>query len=1058
MECLSAEPEVSSIEDNCWLNKHVRRILEAACPQVANADPNNRSDFARCVILSLLYVFISKMKNHFPESAVFTKMIASVKHMFQRLQACASNAEIMEYVSYFTCKDFHKAVKSLEDPAIRPKHVSDDDVLYSGFLRKYVGVAHARRDIPFFSSLLQCKRVWPKIPLAKCQTTLESNRSNLCDMELEPLNPRTVIWIYRTVYNLAVKNVNINTTKFCPSMSACLERKVWQGGCGALFEPLVLPTHDERKKAYGISPGSGRPYPINPQMSWAFFEEHRFAQFESAREMSRTMFESEHPGAITNIKLLFEPGKARIIGVEDGHHSSYIQPLQGAMLDMWKSSPHTTMVDDLDSLIYEHCDGSSLPICLSIDYKSATDTMNPAACAHGLNAFLSVIDVSQSGISRNEMLEDFISSYLVYPIGEVVVDPETLRKRLHEFDLGVGVQQNGQRMGSRKSFPVLCVVNLAGFCAALEEFLEVSELQYNTTCRVRNGVMRSLFVNGDDLSALVPLTFYATIKKYVSNIGWKLSPGKSYYSRDFLQINSRNYVRRIERPHVLECEDEGSRNSRSILSPRRLLGDPQFQFRRSGYLNMKLVSGFNLKNGGAADADPEQLGRDLSEMVSLCPWTEVALAKAMARFGKRFRIFQGNWFLPVHMGGYGIDPRHCEKEEIRISYEQRVMAAKMISDPSLHLTTKVSRELYKQMKLPLDQREIIEKELESQVERTVRSFTPSLRFVGRNYDPKMVEYLEIEGENYWDVHKLEQSVSLSNYPTNSPTYFNEDGEGMGFNSLEDCEVRDRMIWHGSFGNIDGKIVYFPTEDESWSLEVHEGDGLKILQLEELLDDNFVAKLSLLVRWSIINEPLPETVKKFHDHRRRWLSCKPATDKFILEHWEARLIGRTAEKLPALRNMPGYLYKGVEKEQPMAELSFPEYYSLPAQERAEYDRLKGLEFRRKGKYGEEQPFITFSEFYLKFCLKVEDFLSLRLCEKTPELQEIFDEANRENVEEWNERIEKFNKFLDRVDACREKGGVILNRKLLEERGIRVFEKPDEILKRLRAELLPPIKLV
>lgn len=114
------------------------------------------------------------------------------------------------------------------------------------------------------------------------------------------------------------------------------------------------------------------------------------------------------------------------------------------------------------------------------------------------------------------------------------------------------------------------------------------------------------------------------------------------------------------------------------------------QMFRKGYLNLKLVKGVSLKMGDSA-AFPTQVGPELNRMVALCPWTRCTIPAAMDRWRKddqRFHsYFRPNWFLPVHLGGYGVDVKFAPSVW-RITRPQREMAAHFVSDPSLVLFRK----------------------------------------------------------------------------------------------------------------------------------------------------------------------------------------------------------------------------------------------------------------------------------------------------------------------------------------------------------------------------------
>jgi hypothetical protein len=90
---------------------------------------------------------------------------------------------------------------------------------------------------------------------------------------------------------------------------------------------------------------------------------------------------------------------------------------------------------------------------------------------------------------------------------------------------------NGQLMGSRFSFPLLCVFNLAIYWKCLEELgihLALKDLP--------------VFVNGDDILFLGPQVLLDLWSKRITEAGLEKSVGKNYESRSFCTINSQLFT------------------------------------------------------------------------------------------------------------------------------------------------------------------------------------------------------------------------------------------------------------------------------------------------------------------------------------------------------------------------------------------------------------------------------------------------------------------------------------------------------------------------------------
>jgi hypothetical protein len=110
---------------------------------------------------------------------------------------------------------------------------------------------------------------------------------------------------------------------------------------------------------------------------------------------------------------------------------------------------------------------------------------------------------------------------------------------------------------------------------------------------------------------------------------------------------------------------------------------------RKGYLNLKLVSGISLKTG-VSEATPTLLGKELNDMVKFCPWSACAIPAAFGhcKYSMWSERFRPNWFMPVHLGGYGVDPIYASSD-MKITKGQRKIAASFVHDPKLSLFIKL---------------------------------------------------------------------------------------------------------------------------------------------------------------------------------------------------------------------------------------------------------------------------------------------------------------------------------------------------------------------------------
>jgi hypothetical protein len=105
------------------------------------------------------------------------------------------------------------------------------------------------------------------------------------------------------------------------------------------------------------------------------------------------------------------------------------------------------------------------------------------------------------------------------------------------------------------------------------------------------------------------------------------------------------------------------------------------------------------KTASEGQIDPMSLARAVNQTLELYPQARVALPRLMKRASEMIHgtQFVPNWFLPVEVGGMGIDPkfgprrRHkipgwYENLPSKISREQRMVAARFLAEPNLRLT------------------------------------------------------------------------------------------------------------------------------------------------------------------------------------------------------------------------------------------------------------------------------------------------------------------------------------------------------------------------------------
>jgi len=208
------------------------------------------------------------------------------------------------------------------------------------------------------------------------------------------------------------------------------------------------------------------------------------------------------------------------------------------------------------------------------------------------------------------------------------------------------IQRSGQLMGSVTSFPVLCIINAAMARYAIEQ----------DTGRKHTLAQCPLLINGDDIAARMSVrSGYTLWKRCLSAVGLQESLGKTYFSREFVNINSTNF-RRLEEPvFAFPPEDDFDQFGVPLVPAQR----PIF-FQQIAYVNLGLL--FGMKRSGAAVSKRDvfsvdnTLGARARELYRSCP-AELRDEVMTAFVHYHFHILSKlrvPWFAPEWLGGVGL--------------------------------------------------------------------------------------------------------------------------------------------------------------------------------------------------------------------------------------------------------------------------------------------------------------------------------------------------------------------------------------------------------------------
>jgi hypothetical protein len=201
------------------------------------------------------------------------------------------------------------------------------------------------------------------------------------------------------------------------------------------------------------------------------------------------------------------------------------------------------------------------------------------------------------------------------------------------------LQRTGQLMGSITSFPVLCIANAVVSAWAYE--LDSKKL---TKLQDWPGM-----INGDDIAMRCTEEGVSAWRQISSFIGLKESVGKTYYSREFVNINSTNFQRsEDELTEFLDKRKDGIWVTR--YNP----------FSETKYVNMGLMNG--LKRSGQSmglrdQSDPhDNIGTRYRELMRTVPpsMKETVHKNFINRHRELLTATHLPWYVPEWIGGLGM--------------------------------------------------------------------------------------------------------------------------------------------------------------------------------------------------------------------------------------------------------------------------------------------------------------------------------------------------------------------------------------------------------------------
>nr|UJQ92941.1 MAG: putative RNA-dependent RNA polymerase [Narnaviridae sp.] len=591
------------------------------------------TDNLRKIIESLIWPFVTRrsQRQEWFSDIEYHRMVSSFKTTGRVIQKYENpNDDHQTFCKYWL--NVYLA-KYFSAPSLPDKPEWIQEPLFSGWLKRFISRSLVKRDASFFYSLQKgTKMMWPELGEVSKDAALQKHKQRVSqqrgDIPVDIYD--TIVAVSTRIFSRACKSDTY--TKFIPSGAACYQKSQRHRGSFSLFQPLVLPfkvSHYPHSHDTASSELIGKLPTLAASLNcWRQREWERALEVVEKRVKCYRGIED-----LLSVKIIAipEPGKFRILTKGDGYFYTFLQPIQGSMLSAWKQQKESTMlIGDLTERINEIDQAlPELTHWCSVDYEAATDLLKRCA------SFACLQSLKDSPFFPFLMLAFQRTGKAEYPDGEEV-----------EFC-------EAQLMGHPLSFPMLCSINLAVYFCAIDRWKDQGLCPEDKPW-LSERMKEHVLVNGDDMLFKCLASFEPIFISTAAEVGLKVSVGKNYLSPHSCMINSQLFQR---------CGGK---------------------MVRRGYLNLKLIKGSSLKTGHS-HAFPTQIGRELNEMARHCPWVSSSFPYAMERFEKyekKFGMnFKPNWFLPVHLGGYGLSPQFANPGW-KVTRLQRIVAGQFVKDPT----------------------------------------------------------------------------------------------------------------------------------------------------------------------------------------------------------------------------------------------------------------------------------------------------------------------------------------------------------------------------------------
>jgi hypothetical protein len=338
---------------------------------------------------------------------------------------------------------------------------------------------------------------------------------------------------------------------------------------------------------------------------------------------------------------LLEAGKVRVITTPDPMETWLLKPLQKYLAKQLKKFDcfrltSTPITEEIVTQTFMKVNENVKFI--SGDYDSATNNIICSYSRHAIRCIVKELKLDeQYGLLAERSLCD---NWIEYFFRTEDRDPITKKRLVKEIS---GPQVEAQPMGKVLSFVVLCIINFA----VIRKAMEIDWDQKFSMKEI------PLLINGDD--CVFPMKDFKIWVNMSATVGLFNSVGKTYHSKDFIEMNSLTYLRDGTKFHEVNFINWGLIRGMKRSSQFRNQSHDDIPYAFMGANHYALFKGFDF----AYD--------DLNRLYIQYNYKHLTADNLVGV----------QWFLPSWLGGLGLYPGPDPSQNIS---EVQLKCAKMIAD------------------------------------------------------------------------------------------------------------------------------------------------------------------------------------------------------------------------------------------------------------------------------------------------------------------------------------------------------------------------------------------